>query len=236
MNELKKLESLSTFLYKKNLVTEAALVGHLYNDFHKEAGVMDAALEAFNQVMNNPEIIDNISMGIKLASAISMLVGVSTGAGAAAGVGIGQALMKASSGLDIVAAAGYYKNNQIRKCLMNILSAILSFPSAWLSKITTFLLSEDFVSMILKYKQLKRNHDTASLLAAQISEYIEKTVPTIMDGLIAILDGLMSAIIPVAKSVAQITGQSSQQVAENIGAELKQLSASLSSVSRRISA
>lgn len=55
MNELKKLESLSTFLYKKNLVTEAALVGHLYNDFHKEA--------------------DNISMRIKSASNISTLDG-----------------------------------------------------------------------------------------------------------------------------------------------------------------
>lgn len=234
MNKFKKLEYLEIMLHEKNLVAEAALVGGLYDDFYKEAGIIDDGRKVVADILNNPDIIDNISTAVKVAAAISTLVGVSTGAGAAVGASIGASLMKASAGIDIAAAVGYYKNNRKRECAMSVISALLSVPSAWISKMTAFLLSEDFVNLILKYKQLKRNHDTAALLASQISEFAEKTVPVVIDGLVSILNGLLTVITPVIKSVATSAGVSVDKMASDIGAEITKLSAGLTAVSNRI--
>jgi hypothetical protein len=233
MNKYQKLNNLSALLYQRNLVAEAALVGNLGYELYKEAGIMDAAGTAFKAIIDSPETIDNISLAIKLAAVISALVGVSTGAGAAAGASLATGLMRASSALDVAAAAGYYSKGQIRSCIMSTISAVLSFPSGMLQKTLAYFLSEDFVNLILKYKQLKRNSDTAWLLGSQISGFIEKMAPALFDGLVSIINGIISRITPIASAIATRVGKSADQVAKDIGAELQRLSSDLSAVATR---
>lgn len=233
MNKYQKLNNLSVSLYQRNLVAEAALVGNINYELYKEAGIIDAARTAFKAVIDNPDTIDNISLAIKLAAVIAAIVGISTGAGAAAGGALATGLMRASSGLDVVAAAGYYRAGQMRNCIMSSISAVLSFPSGILRKIIGYFLSENFINLLLKYKQLKKNHDTAWLFGYQISEFIEKIAPAIFDGLISIINGIISRITPIASAISTSVGVASDRITKDIGAELQKLSSELSAAATR---
>ena len=228
MNKYQKLNNLSVLLYQRNLVAEAALVGNIGYELYKEAGIIDAAGAAFKAVIDNPDVIDNISLAIKLAAGVAAIVGVSTGVGAAAGGALATGLMRASTGLDVVAAAGYYRKGEMRNCIMSSISAVLSFPSGILKKVIGYFLSENFISLVLKYKQLKRNSDTAWLLGSQISEFIERLAPALFDGLISIINGIISRISPMASAIAASVGKSADKITEDIATELKKLSSELS--------
>jgi len=195
---------------------------------------IDKDKSLFLEMIDNPEVIENISLAIKLAALISAAAGASTGVGAAAGAGTAFALTRISSAADLAAAAGYYKNNQIRECLMNILSAVIVCPSSWISKVTSFLLSQTAIKIIVKYKVLKRNSQTAFLVAKGIVQTIEKSIPIVLDGLIKILNEILEGISFFAEAIASKTGVPASKVSKDIEGEIKVLSAGIAAISAEI--
>lgn len=195
---------------------------------------VDRDKSLFLEMIDNPEVMENISSAIKLAAVISAAVGASTGVGAAAGAGTALVLTRASSVADLAAAAGYYRNNQIRECLMSILSAVIVCPSSLISKVTNFLLSQTAIKIIVKYKVLKRNSQIAFLAAKGIVQFIEKSVPLILDGLIKILNEVLEGISLFAEEIASKTGVPASKVSKDIEGEIKALSAGIAAISAEI--
>ena len=210
----KKLNRLSAQLYQRSLTTEAALVANLDDCLYKEAGIIDFIKE----YASNPQVLEYVSLGLKIVGAIATIFPPTTAAG--------PAIVKATSLLDFAAAAQYYKSGQYLSCIFNILSGILAVPSGALNKFYVFMLSDDFIQFLIKFKSLKYTSDTAP---AVIINLIDSTIPSIIDGLLNIFEGLTAKIVTIAAPIARAAGLKVEEVQKNISATLQAMSNDINS-------
>lgn len=210
----KKLNRLSIQLYQRRLTIEAALVANLGDGLYKEAGIIDYIKE----YASNPKVLEYISLGLKIVGAIATIFPPTSAAG--------PAVVKATSLLDFAAAAQYYKSGQYLNCVFNVLSGILTVPSGMLHKFYVFMLSDDFIQFLIKFKSLKYTSDTAP---AVILNFIDSTIPSIIDGLLNILEGLTAKIVTIAAPIARATGLKVEEVQKNISETLQAMSNDISS-------
>ena len=215
-----RLIRLSSLLLENNLIIEASLVANLSSEIYKDAGITETISNIKDYLLSvDPEIIEYISLGIKISGALVSL----TGAGAAAGA----AIVKASSGTDIYAAILNYKNNNIFSAILNIISAIMSVPSGMLNKFYSFLFSESFVKLTSIFTKLSRgliNTDRSALIVVRLFEFFEKLLPAIFDGLITLIDMIKKQIISFSGPIAAQLMVKKDDVDKRLGAELSKMS------------
>jgi len=190
----RKLNRLSAQLYQRSLTVEASLVLDLEGDIYKEAGLIDSAEKTLGELktyFQDPDIMQNISLCIKVAGMIATLFPATAPAG--------PAIIKLTAGLDIAAAIGYFKAGDILNCIFSIISALVSVPSGQMSQIYGFMMSERFVTMLTRFKALGHTADTA---AFSLAYFVQTAVPTLIDCISNLISGLISAAEPFAARIA----------------------------------
>lgn len=210
----KKLNRLYLQLQQRSLTTEAALVIDLRDGLYKEAGI----IESIKEYASNPAVLEYVSLGAKIAGAIMTIFPATSAAG--------PSIVRAASLLDFAAAAQYYKAGQTMSCVFNILSGILSVPSATLNKFYVFMLSDDFIQFLLKFKSLRYTADTAP---AVILNFVDTTIPMIIDSLLNIIEGLTKEVMRLATPISRLIGVKSEEVQKNLSAVLQRMSNDINS-------
>ena len=193
----RKLNRLSAQLYQRSLTIEASLVVNLENEIYKEAGITDDIIK----FVSDPQVMEYVSFGVKLAALIATLFPATAPAG--------PAILKASSAIDYVAAAGHLKNGDIIKAVFSVMSAVLSAPPAVLEKFYIFMLSDRFVSFLMRFKSLGLNYDTAAM---KLFDFAKGTIPIIVDGILNIIQGIISSLRYFAPIIAKTAGITAEQV------------------------
>jgi hypothetical protein len=220
-NKIAKLNRLHYQLAQRSLVIEASLVADLQDNLYKEAGIIDDAYKLIEDIKNNPEIVEYISLAMKLSAALALTTGY--------GASIAPMILKASSGADIIAAAGYVAKSNWLKATLSIISAILSLPSNLIGKIYNFILSEKFVDLAMRFTRL--GHDKAWISASYISDFFKRSVPAIFDGLLNLLGYIGKALHQFIPTIAKMAGKAKEDVIAGLGSYLKQMESDITRVS-----
>lgn len=221
-----KLIRLSTLLLDSNLVVEASLVANLSKEIQKEAGVTEFISDMKDYLLSvDPEIIEYISLGMKIVGALT----AATGGGALAG----KILINASALADIYAAALHFKNGNYISCLLSIISAITSVPNLFLTKFYAFLFSEKFLHFTDIFTKLSGgliNADRSALIVVRFFDLFERCIPAIFDALLKLLDKIMGEIIIFSKPIATQLGILKEDVEKKLQSEITKVSRDISSL------
>lgn len=210
----KKLNKLSAHLYQRSLVVEASMVISLEDRMYKEAGIVDEAVK----IISDPQIMEYISFGTKLVGLIATMFPATAAAG--------PLIIKYSGAIDMIACGGYIKNGQIIKAVFSFMSAILSLPQQMLSNFYGFMLSERFVSFLVKFKTLKLNYDTAAM---KLFDFTTNVVPLIVDGFLNIIQGIIDSLKQLAPIIAKAAGKTAEEVTTQMTTALNGMTAEITS-------
>ena len=220
-NKIAKLNRLHSELLRRSLVVEASLVADLQDNLYKEAGIIDDAYKLIEDIKNNPEIVESISLAMKLASALALVTGY--------GASVAPIILKASTGVDIVAAAGYVAKGDWGRATLSIISAIISLPSNLVGKVYNLILSEKFVEFAIRFSRL--GHDKAWMGAAYISEFFRRSVPAIFDGLLNLVAYIGKALHQFAPTIAKMAGKAKDDVITGLSSYMKGMESEITRVS-----
>jgi len=216
MNTDKKIISLYNFLKKEGFEDEAdlvksAIIKIAIDDLgtlpaETEAGGGVAALredsrytiDTFNDAVKNvvwdvptkywmskPEYVENISLAGKAIGVV--LTAFPELASSAAG----PVLIKSTAGLDAVAAIARLKQGENFKAFLNMLSAIVSLPTAALKGIFSLLLSDKIIRV---FAIALRSQDRGAFAVTWGADKVVASLPLVIDLLIGSLENLRDVL------------------------------------------
>jgi len=201
VNTDKKIISLYNFLKKEGFENEANLVKKAFSppaysfdpDIRDIPQHGDGGLSLKEVVwdipakywMSKPEYVENISLAGKAVGVV--LTAFPELASSASGL----ALIKSTAGLDSVAAIARLKQGENFKAFLNLLSAIVSLPTAALNGILSLLLSDKIIRV---FAIALRSQDKGALAVTWGANKVVASLPLVIDLLIGSLENLRDVL------------------------------------------